>query len=114
MFDLATWFLFATYRLVMMIICVKLLSNPIMYIKVMGRTRTGFTEVYHKVYVRTVTLMFDLVTWFLFATYRLVMMIICAKLFSNPTMHNKVMGQTRTSFTEDYAQSLSADFDLAT
>ena len=32
-------------------------------------------------------------------------LIICAKLFSNPTMHNKVMGQTRTGFTEVYALS---------
>ena len=58
------------------------------------------------------TLTFDLVTWFLFATYRLVKMIICAILFSNPTMHNKVMGQTQTGFTEVYAQSLSVDCDL--
>ena len=55
---------------------------------------------------------FDLVTWFLFATHRLVTIIICAKLFSNPTLHNKVMGRTRTGFTEVYAQSLSADCDL--
>ena len=41
-----------------------------------------------------------------------VMMIICAKLFLNPTMHKKVMGRTRTGFTEVYAQSLSADCDL--
>ena len=27
-------------------------------------------------------------------------------------MHNNVMGQTRTGFTDIYAQSLSADFDL--
>ena len=40
------------------------------------------------------------------------MMIICAQLFSNPTMHNKVMGRTRTGFTEVYAQILSADCDL--
>ena len=39
------------------------------------------------------TLTFDLATWFLFATYSLAMMIICAKLFINPTMHDKVMGQ---------------------
>ena len=32
------------------------------------------------------------------ATHRLVMMIIPAKLVSNPTIHNKVMGRTRTSF----------------
>ena len=31
----------------------------------------------HKVYKRTVTLTFDLVTWFLFVTHFLVMMIIC-------------------------------------
>ena len=66
----------------------------------------------HKVRVLTVTLTFDLATWFLLATHRLVMMIICAKLFSNPTMHNTVMGQTQTGFTEVYAQSLSADSDL--
>ena len=61
----------------------------------------------HKVKVWTVTLTFNLATWFLFMTYCLVMMIICAKLFSIPTMHNKVMGRTRTGFTEVYAQSLS-------
>ena len=33
------------------------------------------------------TLIFDLMTWYLFATHHLVMMIICAKLFSNPTKH---------------------------
>ena len=40
------------------------------------------------------------------------MMIICAKLFSNPTMHNNVMGRTQTGFTEVYAQSSKADCDL--
>ena len=45
-------------------------------------------------------------------THRLVMMIICARLFSNLTMHNKVMDRTRTGFTEVCAQSLSADCDL--
>ena len=44
--------------------------------------------------------------------HRLIMIIICATLFSNPTMQNKVMGRTRTGFTEVYAQSLSADCDL--
>ena len=38
--------------------------------------------------------------------------IICAKLFLNPTMHNKVKGRARTGFTEVYAQSLSANCDL--
>ena len=45
----------------------------------------------------------------MFATHRLVMRIICAKLFSNPSMHNKVMVRTGKGFTEVYAQSLSAD-----
>ena len=66
----------------------------------------------HKVQVRTVILTFNLAMWFLFAKHRLVMMIICAKLFSTPTMHDIVIGQTETGFTEVYAQSLSADCDL--
>ena len=49
---------------------------------------------------QSVTMTFDLATWFLFVTHCLVMMIICAKLFLNPIMHNKVMGRTRTGFTE--------------
>ena len=40
------------------------------------------------------------------------MMIVCAKLFSYPTMHNKVMGRTQTGFTDVYAQKFSADCDL--
>ena len=40
------------------------------------------------------------------------MMIICAILFSNLTMQNKVMGRTRTGTAEVYAQSLSVDCDL--
>ena len=67
--------------------------------------------------MQTVTLTFDLATWFLFATNCLAMITICAKLFLNPTMHNKVMGRTQTGFTEVYAQSLSVDcgpaFDMA-
>ena len=66
----------------------------------------------HKVQVQTVTLTSDIATWFLFATHGLVMIIICAILFSNSTMHNKVMGLIRTGFTEVYAQSLSAAYDL--
>ena len=70
--------------------------------KVMGRTRTGFPEVYAQSLSaewQNVTLTFDLAIWFLFATYCLVMIIICAKLFLNPSMHYKVMGRTRTGFT---------------
>ena len=66
----------------------------------MGRTPISFTEVYAQSSSTTVTLTFDLATWLLFATHRLVMLIICSTLFSNPTMHYKVMGRTRTGFTE--------------
>ena len=66
----------------------------------------------HKVLVRTVTLTFDLATWFFFATHRLVMINIFAISFLNPTMHNKAMGRTPTGFTEVYAQSLSAEWDF--
>ena len=53
--------------------------------KLMGRTQTGFTEVYaQSLSADCVTLTFDLATSFLFATHRLVMLIICVKLFSNP------------------------------
>ena len=90
----------------------KIFSNPTMHSKLMGRTRTIFTEVYAQNLMRTVTLTFDLATWFLFVTHRLVIMIICAKLFLNPTMHNEVMGRTQTGFTDVYAQSFSADCDL--
>ena len=62
--------------------------------------------------MRTVTLTFDLATWFLFATHCLVKIIICAKLFLNLTMNNKVMGRTRTGTYEVSAQSLSVDCDL--
>ena len=54
----------------------------------------------HNAEERTVTLTFNLAAWFLFATHRLIMILICAKLFSNPTVHNKVMGRTRTDFTK--------------
>ena len=79
-----------------------------MHNKVMGRTLRSM----HKVLVLTVTLNFVLATWFLFATHCLVVLIIYAKLFLNPTLHNKVTGRTRTGSTEVYAQSLSVDCDL--
>ena len=43
----------------------------------------------------TLTLTFDLATWFLHATHCLVVMIICAELFSNLKMHDEVMGRTQ-------------------
>ena len=88
----------------MTIISAKLFSNLTMHNIVMGRTRTGFTEVYSQS---------------LSADYNLDLrpsdiVLICdtsschddhlCYFFSNPTMHNKVMGRTRTGFTEVYAQ----------
>ena len=58
-----------------------------------GHTQVSLKPM-HKVYERTVTSTFNLVIRFLIATHRPIMIIICAKLFSNPTMHNKVMGRT--------------------
>ena len=66
----------------------------------------------HKVQMQSVTLTFDRVTCFLFATHGLVMMITCAKVCSNPIEHDKVMNQTRIGLIEAYAKSLSADCDL--
>ena len=70
------------------------------------------------------TLTFELAAWFLFGTHHLAIIIICVKLYINPTVQDKVMGRdkvmgwTQTGFTEAYAQSLSADliltFDLGT
>ena len=48
-----------------------------------------------KLEVPTVTLTFELVSWFLYVTHRLVVMIICAKQFSTSTMHDEVMGRAR-------------------
>ena len=45
---------------------------------------------------------------FFIVNHCLVMMIICPKLFINPTMHDKIMAPTLTCFTEAYEQSLSA------
>ena len=62
----------------------------------------------HKVKVRAVTLTFDLAKLFLFV----IMIIICAKLFSNPYMHNKVLGRTGTGFTGLGTRFISGDCDL--
>ena len=81
-------------------------------VKVIGRTRTGFVEAYAQSLRADCDFDPYLVAWFLFATHRLIMIIMCAKLFLNPTMYNKVMGRTRTGLTEVYAQSFRADSDL--
>ena len=62
----------------------------------------------HKLYVRTVTSIFDLVTWFWLLTHCLVVMIISVKFIFKTAMHDKVKDWTR--FWK--AQTLSADFDL--
>ena len=73
--------------------CAKSFINPTIHDKViMGWTQTGFTEAYGQSLEQTVTLTFDLATWFLISSHCLVLKIICAKLFSNPIMHEKVMG----------------------
>ena len=96
----------------MMIICAKLFLNPSMHNKVMvGHEHVSLKSML-KVYVRTVTVTFNLAIWFFFATHRLVIIIICAKSFLNLPMRNKVMGRTRTGFSEVYAQRLSANCDL--
>ena len=79
---------------------------------VIDRTQTSFIEAYAQRLRADCDL--DLIPseMVLVQTYCLAMMIICAKLFSNPTMHNKVMCRTRTGFTELNAQNLSADRDL--
>ena len=82
-----------------------------MHDKVMGRTQTGFTKPVH-LCTEYADCDLDLATCVLFTTHCLVMVIICADLFINPTMHGKVMCQTQTGFTEAYAQSLRADCDL--
>ena len=111
-FNLVIWFLIATHCLIMIIICAILFQTPPRITKLwIGHKQVSLKSM-HKVQVQTVTLTFDLATWVLFATHFLVMMVICAKLFSNPIMHNKIMGLTRTGFAEVYAQSLSADSDL--
>ena len=68
----------------------------------------------HTVKEQTVTLTFNLALRFLFATHRLIMVIIRIIFFKSrhACMHDKVMGRTRTSSTEVYAQSLNADCDL--
>ena len=110
-FNLATWFLFATH-LIMIIICANLYFEiqPRMT-KLLAGHKQILLKLMHKVKERTVSLTFNLATWFLFATHHLIMLIICAQLFSIPTMHYKVMDRTRTGFTEVYAQSLRADCD---
>ena len=93
-YNLETLFLFATHHLIMMIICANLsFKTPARMTKLLAEYKQNVLKPMHKFYVQTVTLTFDLAAWFLFTTRQLVMTIICAELFSNPTMHNKLMGR---------------------
>ena len=47
-----------------------------------------------KLKVSAMTFTFDLRTWFLHVTHCLVTMVIPAKYFPNPTMHDEVIGRT--------------------
>ena len=69
----------------------------------MGGTQTGFTEAYaQSLRVKCGLAMTDLAICFLFVAH-------CIKLFSNSTMHDKVMSRTETVFTEAYAQSFKCE-----
>ena len=96
-YNQAIWFLFATHHLITMIICIFKIPQSIKKLWV-GHEQVSLKST-HDVLVRTVTLTFNLATWLLFATNCLVVIIICDKKNLNPTMHNEVMGQTRTGFT---------------
>ena len=78
----------------MMIICTRLFSNLTMHNKVMGRTRTGSSEVSAQSLSVDCDLDLRASDMVLVHKHCLAMIIICAKLFLNPTMHNKVMGRT--------------------
>ena len=79
-YNLATWFLFATHHLIMMIICVNLFFKipPRMTKLLAGHEQVSLKPMY-KVLERPVTLTFNLATWFLFAIHRLITISICAK-----------------------------------
>ena len=89
-FDLGIWFLHVTH--------------PTMHDEVMGRTWIWNAQ--------TLSASCDLDLWprdmFLHAIHRLVVMIISAKYFLNPTMNDEVMSQTGLW----NAQTLSADSDF--
>ena len=72
----------ATHHLIMMIISANLFFKipPRMTKYLAGHEQVSLKPM-HKVKKRTVTLTFDLATWFLFVTHYLIMIIICAKLF---------------------------------
>ena len=78
-----------------------------MHNKVMSGTGTGFTEVYAQSLSADcdLDLCCDLDLWRSNMVLDCSMMIICAKLFPNSDMTNKVMSGTRTGFNEVYAQS---------
>ena len=58
------------------------------------KLRVGYDSGMPKLKVSAIILTFDLGTWFLHATHRLVTMIISAKQVLNPTMYDEVMCRT--------------------
>ena len=75
----------------MIVICATLLKIPKDMTKLWSDTNR-FTDFYSQ--SLSADLIFDLTIWFFFTTHCFDMMIICAKLFSNPTMYDKVMDRT--------------------
>ena len=112
-FNLATWFLFATHCPVVIIICAQLFLNPLCITKLWVGQKTGSTEVY----AQSLSADCDLNLWpsnmvYVHDTSSCHDDHLCQIIFSNPTMHDKVMDGTRTGSAEVYAQILSADCDL--
>jgi hypothetical protein len=89
----------AKHRLDVVDIYVKLFKNPLLHDKVTSRTRlcehinTNCDNVKHQNV--SLTLTFEVGMWFLNATHRLDVVDVCAKLFHNPSMYDKVTVQTQ-------------------
>ena len=101
-FDLRTLLLYATHRLYMVDISAQLYWNSFI-IQISYRPDTNTSPPY-SMFLNTfdlaVTLTFDLRTWLLYATHRLYVVNICAKLFGDQVLGGKVMARTRTSLTD--------------
>ena len=81
-FEIGAWFFRATHCLDMPNTSAKLYGNPFMQYKVMARTKkTGHENMHISTENESVTLTFEIGTWFFRATRRLDMANTCAKLF---------------------------------
>ena len=99
-FDIVTCFLFVVHCLVMMIICVNISKNPIMYDKLLGR------------YEQVSLWPWPLTKWHVFMCNTSSWHVdhVC-QISLYPIMQDKVM-ESGTGFTEGYAQSLRVNCDL--